>query len=189
MLYWEVFAASRYTGMDVTPGIEVITKLDVAHQAPKYLSHCWPLCLRLYNWNYGVNIAGLFRTNQNRHSLWSEVQIRVAIMHEFACYNSHKADDDFLCRYKGLVWRTRLRALRPKLGYVTWRAALSVYKLASSSTPSLFSLIFSLIYTLVVSSSCRLVFAVTLIIIRIIFRLLLFTINENKEGIIKTVDN
>jgi hypothetical protein len=30
----------------------------------------------LHNWNYSVNIigsAGLFRTNQNRHSLWSEV--------------------------------------------------------------------------------------------------------------------
>ena len=58
------------------------------------------------------------------------------------------------------VWRKHLHALRPKLGYVTWSSALSVYKLANSLTPSLFSLVFSSIYTLVVSSSCRLVSAV-----------------------------
>jgi hypothetical protein len=29
-----------------TPGIEIITKLDVAHRTS---SHFWPLCLRLHN--------------------------------------------------------------------------------------------------------------------------------------------
>jgi hypothetical protein len=30
-----------------TPGIKVITKLNVAHKAPQSSSHYWPLCLRL----------------------------------------------------------------------------------------------------------------------------------------------
>jgi len=36
---------------------EVITKLDVAHQAS---SNCWQSSLRHHNQNYGVNIAGHF---------------------------------------------------------------------------------------------------------------------------------
>ncbi len=39
-----------------TPGIEIITKLDVAYQALYYStsSRSWPLCLRLDKGNYSV---------------------------------------------------------------------------------------------------------------------------------------
>jgi hypothetical protein len=32
----------------ITLGIEMITKLDVAHRAPQLPRHCGPLCLRPY---------------------------------------------------------------------------------------------------------------------------------------------
>jgi hypothetical protein len=58
-----------------------------------------------YNWNYIVNIighAGLFRTNQIRHLLWSEVPIRMAILYESARHSSHKANNDALYYSKAL---------------------------------------------------------------------------------------
>jgi hypothetical protein len=77
----------------LVPGIEVITKLDVAHPAPQYE---WPSCLRLHHSNYSVNImgrAGLFRT---KPKLSAKVLIRVATLPEFARHSSHKANNNFL---------------------------------------------------------------------------------------------
>jgi hypothetical protein len=52
--------------------------------------------------SYGVNIEGSVCTNQNRHSLQSEVQIRVAIMQKITRHINHKANDDFLHNNKAL---------------------------------------------------------------------------------------
>jgi len=56
--------------------------------------------MQAVGWHSRLGRTGSFRTNQNRHSLWSEVPTRVAILYESTRYSSHKANDDSLYRSK-----------------------------------------------------------------------------------------